>query len=68
MVGIALYRLSSVTFFRCVDAAEIVVVDSLYELAHTQFHVVEVRDGLTEFLVEVRQHCLEIAEGLACVV
>ena len=29
MVWIALYRLPSVTFLRCVDAAEIVVVDSL---------------------------------------
>ena len=39
--------------------------DGLDQLAQTEFHVVEVRDGLAQFNVDVGKFSLEVTEGLA---
>ena len=47
---------SSVTLLRRVKPAERIAVYGLNELAHTEFHIVEIRNGLAELHINVSEH------------
>ena len=66
LVGIALKFVDDVAHL--VKAPCGIVSDSLSQLTHAQFHVVEVGDGLAQLLGHIDQHFLEIAKGLAAVI
>ena len=53
MVGIVVYRMPSVTFFGVVYSAEFVVFYCFDELPHSEFHVVKVRNGLSQWLLQI---------------
>ena len=49
-------------------AAGFVCLDGLVQLAGAQFHVVEVRNGLSEGVGDIGKHGFESSEGLAGIV
>ena len=56
MVRVADSHDSSVTLLRRVKPAERIAVYGLNELAHTEFHIVEIRNGLAELHINVSEH------------